>query len=259
MKFWIFGLGLCLFTAQELTAQYGSRPRDDRDIFEMQRMMLAQEFSLRRVNTPARSSPQPGEQAVVSLHRLAYKMDKRARKLFEKGIREYGRGHYAGALPLLQRAVDIDPRSAVLQNNLGVAYLALGRDKEAEGAFQQAVRADPGAVNSYLNLAAIAFDNSEYDLAATSARQALRVAPLSPQASVLLGLAEVAQNHWTPEARKLLTDNRSRFSQAELVLQHWPSDEELRAGTSRVIVHGTGPGALTKVAVGSANSNQAAR
>jgi tetratricopeptide (TPR) repeat protein len=260
MKFWIFGPGVCLLITPELVAQYGSRASEPRDTFESQRlMMLAQEFSRSRVNTPARPSPPPGEEAVVSLHRLTYKIDKRARKLSEKGMREYRRQHYLEALPLLQKAVDIDPHSAVLQNNLGVAYCALGRDQEARQAFQRAVQADAGAVNSYVNLAAVAFDNYEYDLAETSARQALRIAPLSPPASVLLGLAEVAQNHWTSEARQLLTANRSRFAQAELILQHWPSAEELRAGTKMVVVHGAGPAALAKVPVESANSSRTAR
>ena len=152
MKLWILGLGVCLFTAQELAAQYASRPHDARDILDTQRLMtLAREFSLRRVNPPTPSSPRLGEATVVSMHSLTHKIDKRARKLSERGMREYLHQHYGEVLPLLQKAVGIDPQAAALQNNLGIIYCALGKDEEAQQAFQRAIQIDSGAVISYTN------------------------------------------------------------------------------------------------------------
>ena len=192
MKFWILGIGLCLLTATELTAQYRSLPREQKDDSETQWLLtLARERSLYHSNTADRSIAQPNGDDVISLQGLAHKVDKRARKLAEKGMREYSQGRYAESLSSLQRAVSIDSQSAVLQNNLGVIYCALGRDEEAQQAFKRAVQADSSAVASYINLSAVAFDNDRYSLAEASARQALRIAPRSPGANVMLVLCHV--------------------------------------------------------------------
>lgn len=237
MEFCLFRLGVCLFLTRELAAQFAASPSDPRATFGAQRLAaLVQEFSLHRDHESTRSVLSQSEHgAVVSLQSLAHKSDKRARKLSEKGLRKYGRHHDAEALSLLQRAVEIDPRWSILQNNLGVVYGLLGKNKEAQQAFQQAIELDSSAALSYVNLAKVALNTHQYHVAETAARQALRMVPLSPEARIMLGLAEVAQNHWTPEARQLLEENRSRFPQAELVLQYWPQADELRASPPEVV------------------------
>jgi tetratricopeptide (TPR) repeat protein len=260
MKSWILGIAVFLLTATGLTAQRSALPQDQLAGTEMQRLLnLARQYSLDHLNTPPRTMPEPNGVDVISLRALAHQVNKKARKFAEKGRREYLHGRYPEALSCFQRATDIDSQAAVLQNNLGVIYYALGRDDEAQQAFQRAVQADSSAVVSYINLASVAFDNARYSLAEASARQALRVAPRSPEASVLLGFAEVAQGHWTAEARRLLTPYESRSSQVGMLLQQWPSPEELRTGSRIVIVHGAGPGAGAKVAIGSTKSNLPSR
>jgi Flp pilus assembly protein TadD len=261
MKLWLFGLGVCLFSTPELAAQSATPISNSWATFEAQRLIaLAQEFSLDHVNQPTPSLRRSQDDAVVSLQRLTHKGDQRARKLSEKGLHEYRRHRYGEALSFLQKALETDPHSSVLQNNLGVVYCLLGQDEAAQQAFQQAIALDSSAAMSYVNLAKVAFNTYQYHLAEASARQALRVAPLSPEARLVLGLAEVAQDHWTPEARQFLEENRSRFSQAELVLQHWPRADELLAGTPKaVFVRGAGPAAFAKAPLRSVKANPASQ
>jgi len=145
-------------------------------------------------------------------------------------------------LPWLHEALEIAPRSSLLESNLGVIYCALGEDRTAKEAFASAVKAYPGAATSYTNLAAVSFNLYEYEEAEMSARQALRLNPMFPQAEVMVGLAEVAQKHWTREARKYLEDTRSQFRPAEVLLEHWPAEDT--AAAAHVEVKGAGPGAF---------------
>jgi Flp pilus assembly protein TadD len=52
---------------------------------------------------------------------------------------------FAGALPVLQRAEQLQPSDPVVQLNLGIAYGGLERDAEAERHFRQALSLAPGA------------------------------------------------------------------------------------------------------------------
>lgn len=247
MKFWVLKLGVCLFVAQGLFAQYAGSSNDAWNTVQMQKLQeVAQEFSFGRLQTPVISSTHmPDGDAVVSLQGLSHKTSKQARQLYKKGMQAYGRKHYEQSAALLQKAAVVDPQSSAIQNNLGVVYCLLGQPQKAQEAFQNSVTLDNGSALSYVNLAAVAFSTYQYPLAAASARQALRIAPLSPGAGVMLGLAEVAQDHWTREARKLLEANRAASSQAELVLQHWPSADEQRSGLHHtMLVHSAGPAAL---------------
>jgi tetratricopeptide (TPR) repeat protein len=249
MKFWISGLFVCLFSAQELYSQSSNNSPDSWNAFQMQRLAaVAQEFSTNLSRTSSVSSTDTSSQdAVVSIQRLNYKTNKPARQLFKKGMREYFRHHNEEALSMLQKGAVLDPRSSALQNNIGVIYCRLGKMPDAQAAFQKAVALDSSSVTSYVNLSAVAFSTNQHPLAEASARQALRIAPLSPEAGVMLALAEVAQDHWTAEARKLLEENRSQFSQASLVLQHWPTKEQLRSGLHRaVLVRSAGPASLAE-------------
>ena len=61
-----------------------------------------------------------------------------ALKLYSMAIAERYRADEAAALPLLERAVEIDPDFAVAWSNLGMARLAVGRTEEADEAIARA-------------------------------------------------------------------------------------------------------------------------
>lgn len=241
MKFRTSALALCLLASSQLKAQSGSNSLTPLS-------SLAVQFGMDRMNQPASGLPSPyaKEAPVISLKRLQHSVDKHALRLSRKGMQDYLQHRYQEALPLLQAAVAIDSTSSMLENNLGVIYCALGNDKSAQQAFEKAVQADPSAATSYTNLAAVSFNIYQYPEAEMSARQALRLDPRCPQAKVMLGLAEVAQNHWTREAREYLRENRAHFPQAELILEHWPTADRKSTDEPAVTVRGPGPGAFAK-------------
>ncbi len=64
-------------------------------------------------------------------------------------------GLYKEAMAETRALLDRDPRSPALKNNMGVLLLFLGREKEAEAAFRQALAEDRTAYSPALSLAAI--------------------------------------------------------------------------------------------------------
>lgn len=65
-----------------------------------------------------------------------------AARLYADGTRALDRGDPATAVVRLERAAALLPAASEVQNHLGIAYLESGREAEALGAFQRAVRLD---------------------------------------------------------------------------------------------------------------------
>ena len=65
-----------------------------------------------------------------------------AARLYHSGTAALDRGDAAGAVSDLERAAELLPEASEVQNHLGLAYHAAGRDRDAELAFQRAVALD---------------------------------------------------------------------------------------------------------------------
>eukprot|EP00736_Rhodelphis_marinus_P006551 Rmarinus@m.19362 len=65
-----------------------------------------------------------------------------------------GRAKYA--IPLLERAIEIDPNAAHLWNNLGIAYGTIGRLADATRAYEQACEIDPSLWGVQYNMCCLA-------------------------------------------------------------------------------------------------------
>ena len=63
-------------------------------------------------------------------------------RLYHSGTQAYLRGDSAGAVVDLERAAVLVPHASEVQNHLGLAYAAQGRDAEALAAFRRAVELD---------------------------------------------------------------------------------------------------------------------
>ncbi len=61
---------------------------------------------------------------------------------FEAGNRALDRGDASAAIAAFERAATLVPEASEVQNHLGVAYTAAGRDAEALAAFERAVALD---------------------------------------------------------------------------------------------------------------------
>jgi Flp pilus assembly protein TadD len=63
-------------------------------------------------------------------------------RLYESGTEALDRGDSEQAIVELERAADLVPQASEVQNHLGLAYQAAGREREAEAAFRRAVDLD---------------------------------------------------------------------------------------------------------------------
>jgi Flp pilus assembly protein TadD len=77
-----------------------------------------------------------------------------AGQLYSSGTEALERGDSARAVADLERAAELVPHASEIQNHLGLAYAAEGRDGEALLAFRRAVALDCGNLAARRNLQA---------------------------------------------------------------------------------------------------------
>lgn len=63
-------------------------------------------------------------------------------RLYHRGTEALDRGENSIAITQLERAAELVPTASEIQNHLGLAYQAAGRDVDAEFAFRRAVDLD---------------------------------------------------------------------------------------------------------------------
>jgi len=63
-------------------------------------------------------------------------------RLYDSGTRALDRGDTQRAIGDLERAAELVPQASEVQNHLGLAYAAAGRDDDARRAFRRAVDLD---------------------------------------------------------------------------------------------------------------------
>jgi len=76
----------------------------------------------------------------------------RGARLYQSGTSALDRGDPAEAIAELERAADLLPEASEVQNHLGLAYQAAGRERDAERAFRRAVALDCGNAAAVENL-----------------------------------------------------------------------------------------------------------
>lgn len=89
-----------------------------------------------------------------------------AARLSQRGSEAIDRGLILRAIDDLEHASALAPEAAPIRNNLGVAYLAAGRQGDALRAFERAVALDCSHEPSQLNLRALREGNARGALAA---------------------------------------------------------------------------------------------
>jgi len=95
----------------------------------------------------------PAGSPVVSIQTL--KVPEKAIKLAARGQEESDKKNLEKAADLLHKAVQICPTFVEAWNNLGVTYLRMGKQKEAESALVRALDSDPKAAPALRNLGLI--------------------------------------------------------------------------------------------------------
>jgi lipoprotein NlpI len=79
----------------------------------------------------------------------------RAALLYQRGTDELNRGEIALAVVDLERAAELAPRASEIQNHLGLALSAAGRDDDAHRAFERAAELDCSNTAAAHNLALV--------------------------------------------------------------------------------------------------------
>ncbi len=120
--------------------------------------------------------------------------DARAHNLLNEGARLLMARRPGEAVPLLSRALELDPTSADVALNLGSAYILQGKHAKAVPVLEQAAQLDPHNATVWANLAAAYLgklpfaERAQQDQAITAFEHALALNPAAPHVHYNLGL-----------------------------------------------------------------------
>jgi tetratricopeptide (TPR) repeat protein len=123
----------------------------------------------------------------------AVELDPDADTVWQLGQLYLERGRDQDALRCLERAVELDPTSAIAATKLGNAHRQLGNLDAAQDAYQKAIQADPAYVGAYVNLCGIFMAQERLPEAVRVCRQGTETDPTSTWAHSVLGQALLAQ------------------------------------------------------------------
>jgi Flp pilus assembly protein TadD/transglutaminase-like putative cysteine protease len=126
-----------------------------------------------------------------------------ADELLEAGIAALNAGNVREAIPLLQHAVELDPKSKQGWNDLGLAYLRLGRFDEAADAFQKQISANPYDEHVYNYLGLTLQQQQKFPEAADAFRKQIAMNPLDPVAHAALGALFLEQHKYSEAVPEL--------------------------------------------------------
>src|SRR5262245_53071070 len=108
------------------------------------------------------------------------------------GVAYASQGRPSLAIGYLERSVQMAPRRALHWVGLGHGYRELGRRRDAEAAYLQAIKIDPRQVESRLALAAFVLDEGHAVRALEVAQAALELDPANTRAKHLVARARAA-------------------------------------------------------------------
>ena len=97
-------------------------------------------------------------------------------------------GQSAAALPMLERAVAIDPANAATQYNLGLAALSAGQLERAGDAIRRSLELDAANASAWAVLGIVQQHREELEASETSLREAVRLSPSLLSAAHNLGV-----------------------------------------------------------------------
>ena len=96
--------------------------------------------------------------------------------------------YWQNSVTLFERALKVTNSSALAHNNLGFAYIKLGRYNEVIENCKQAVRIKPDCIQAYVNLGVAYIELGRYDEAVEALKQAVKIKPDVAEAYYNLGI-----------------------------------------------------------------------
>lgn len=117
-------------------------------------------------------------QSLAGVSKLDFKVPTPAHREYEKGARLLIQKKFNDAVEPLAKAISIYPKYVGAHNALGLAYVNLGKNEEAEHEFSQSVALDDHLPYSYLNLSWAQMTLKQFPQAQQSLQRASDLAPL---------------------------------------------------------------------------------
>jgi Flp pilus assembly protein TadD len=108
-------------------------------------------------------------------------------ELLEAGAAALNSGNLNAAIPLLKRALELDPKNKVGWNDLGLAYMRLGQLDDAGAAFRKQIELNPFDEHAYNYLGFTLQQQQNYRDAAKAFQKQIEVNPIDPVAHAALG------------------------------------------------------------------------
>jgi tetratricopeptide (TPR) repeat protein/transglutaminase-like putative cysteine protease len=124
-------------------------------------------------------------------------------ELIEAGAAALNSGKPREAIPLLQRAVELDPKTKLAYNDLGLAYLRMRQFPEAEAAFHQQLEINPFDEHAYNYLGLTLQQEQKFPEAAAAYRRQLEINPLDPVTHAALGALFLEQHKYSEAVPEL--------------------------------------------------------
>jgi Flp pilus assembly protein TadD len=133
------------------------------------------------------------------------------------GIRAHQQvGFWENSITLFSRAIEVTQNNVVAHNELGNAYLVLGRSQEAAEVYKQAIKIKPDNAKAYNNLGVAYFSIGNYQDAAEAYKQAIKIKPSYTEAYNNLGVAylNIGSYHDALESCRQAINIKPDFAQA---------------------------------------------
>jgi len=128
--------------------------------------------------------------------------DRAIYELINEGARLLAAGRAQEAIPILQRAVELDPDNISAALNLGGAYVLAGKHRLAVPILERACELEPENVMAWTNLGAAYLDRPPFsttegeEKAILAFERAIQIAPFAPNLSYNLGLIRKDRQEW---------------------------------------------------------------
>jgi tetratricopeptide (TPR) repeat protein/transglutaminase-like putative cysteine protease len=193
-------------------AEFKSVYRFENHIFTAERVL---NFKLREIPAARAADYDAFSRAVESDENQTFVVDNnatgvpeipataKADDLIEAGAAALNSGNPREAIPLLQRAVELDPKSKQGFNDLGLSYLRTRQFAEAETAFHKQLEINPfdEHANNYLGLTLQ--QDQKFPEAEAAYRKQLEITPLDPVTHAALGALFLEQHKYAEAVPEL--------------------------------------------------------
>jgi Flp pilus assembly protein TadD/transglutaminase-like putative cysteine protease len=126
-----------------------------------------------------------------------------ADELLETGLAALNSGNIRAAIPLFQRAVELDPKHKQAWNDLGLAYLRAGNFDKAADAFRKQIGVNAFDEHAYNYLGIALQQQDKFDEAEAAYKKQIELNPLDPIAHSALGSLFLEQHKYSEAVPEL--------------------------------------------------------